>query len=261
MLGTLVEISISADCGDQYLIDVSEQAFEVISSVHNTLSFHKPESELSLINQKAYYKPVRLSAMANKIFLFCQELYRDSEGLFDVSIAPLLINHLQLPQVKKFNGVQFQVDFSQVVIEDQWITYKKPLLIDLGGVAKGYAVDLAMAVIQKKLDRKLQQAYINAGGDIRFFDWYDQTIMVPDIKKKLCKVKMQQASVATSSTYYHHGKSVIYHPLSQQVVDFKKTVSVFASHCMVADALTKIAAHVSGQAAVFPLYEAQVIYT
>ena len=61
MLGTFVEILISGDCGREVLLEYSECAYGIIQDIHDKMSFHSKESELSKINKCAFKGPVKIS--------------------------------------------------------------------------------------------------------------------------------------------------------------------------------------------------------
>lgn len=170
-----------------------------------------------------------------------QGLYLDSDGMFDVTVAPYLVksgllpDHLNLDSIDKSHfGC-----FSNVSLSDHKITTTKALCIDLGGIAKGYAVDCAFLKLPPHIN-----CTINAGGDMRSNHWQQQTISIKygQKAKALKQVVMKNQSVATSGSYYHEGYSAIIEPKLKQDKRIKGSVSVFASQAIIADALTKIMA-------------------
>ena len=124
-------------------------------------------------------------------------------------------------------------------LENGRVSFAKKMLIDLGGIAKGYAVDQAMSVLSDDID-----AVINAGGDIRMNRWRDKTVSIryaASGHEQMVEAPMRAAAIASSAGYYLNGKSAIIAPGQKQAPDSPCVYSVFASNCMLADALTKIA--------------------
>ena len=263
LLGTVVEVNIAADCDEARLFAGSEKAFQQIAAVQDAMSFHNPNSELSLINRTANEKPHQLSKPMKQVLMLAQDLYRNSGGLFDVSVAPWLVKEGFLPN-HNTHGTE-RVNQSLMKIEGNFVRFEQPLMLDLGGIAKGFAVDLAMAVLSEEFSVDLIQASVNAGGDLRVLDWHDYKVLIPNTHKKLTEQLMPKCAVASSSTYYLAGQSDIYAPETGHQIVLNQTISVFASSCAVADGLTKVAAHLPQNSAaiekVFNSYDATVVFT
>lgn len=256
-LGTLVEINIQGDCDDAVLIEASRHAFAVISEVTQAMSFHDQSSELSIINQQAHHQPVKVGVHTARVLHMAQQMYQDSAGVFDVSVGSWLVNDGLLPETMV--ALTNVPDLSQMKLNDRQVRFKRPLTLDLGGIAKGYAVDVAMDRIKACLNQQLIQASVNAGGDMKVYDWHNYEVLVPDVHKQVKSLYMKRSSVASSSSYYLAGNSAIYDPKQGCQVELGTTVSVFADSCMVADALTKVAAVVGKTDPIFERYEAEVM--
>ena len=115
-------------------------------------------------------------------------------------------------------------------------------MLDLGGIAKGYAVDRALCMVENMVEN----ITVNAGGDLRMKEWSGKSVGIKTSNTKGFKsiicVPMHQAAVATSGNYYmDRNKNSIIHPSTKKSVKDQRSVSVFASSCMLADALTKVA--------------------
>ncbi|MEM8930475.1 MAG: FAD:protein FMN transferase, partial [Acidobacteriota bacterium] len=169
-LGTYVKIALRGASDDE-LIEHSRAAFAEIERVERALSFHDPHSELSRVNREAATRPLRLSQDLRTVLDFGSRLSRSTGGLFDVTVAPELVRRGALPDHGVDVGVQ--ASWHDVRLEGDTVRFDRPLLIDLGGIAKGYAVDRAMAVIPPEV-----AATVNAGGDLRMRPWRDETLAV-----------------------------------------------------------------------------------
>ena len=240
LLGTYVEISISADASDERLITTSSLAFDAIYHIESLMSFHNINSELSKINQVAFKNGCDISPETETVLSMCLKLSQMSNGIFDICIAPHLVNQNLLPQ----HGFDYDKEssYQDIILSKNHVKFLKALLIDVGGIAKGYAVDQAMNVIKQQLKGCLVDTIVNAGGDLCMYNWRDKYIEVAQSKQATKTIKMQAPAIATSGSYYLEGKSAIINPLNNKTVDLKSSISVFANSCMLADGLTKVAA-------------------
>ena len=237
LLGTYVKLSLSADTARETLLEMSSRAFAQIERVERLMSFHDPDSELSRINRLAYRRPCPVSAETEEVLLQALELSRASHGLFDISVAPALVRQGLLPDFAM--DVDESANWQDLRVEDGRVSFAKKMLLDLGGIAKGYAADRAMSVLSEDID-----AVVNAGGDIRMNRWQDKTVSIRYTAAghdKTVEVPMRAAAIASSASYYLNGKSAIIAPGQKQAPPDPHVYSVFAANCMLADALTKIA--------------------
>ena len=113
------------------------------------------------------------------------------------------------------------------------VRLRRPLWIDLGGIAKGYAVDRAIEVLRA---HGAVDACVNAGGDLRVAGALRERVHVRDAWGGIAAVlELADGAVATSSSGNNHLLGV-----SRRAAEPDITVSVVAARCMVADALTKV---------------------
>ncbi len=237
LLGTYVEIHITADEDDSAILDRSLAAFDEIGRIQKLMSFHDPDSELTRLNQTAHLAAVEISHDLWRVLAFSQELYRASGGIFDPTIAPELVRRGLLPD--HGNPAHVISSWDGVVLTETSIRFAGPLKIDLGGIAKGYAVDRALSAIGEAVD-----ATVNAGGDLAMTRWQgrDVEIRTPGSGgRDTFTMPMENRSLATSAAYFLADQHAIIDPRDRSPFAGKQSASVFAQSCMVADALTKIA--------------------
>lgn len=238
LLGTYVDVSLQGDASDIELIAQSEHAFKVIESVQTALSFHDSNSELSLLNRSPVGVPFKISSLMQTVLEQTNQLHNMSGGLFDPSVASELMMRDQLPQR---SASPLPGRWTDLQLGDDFVVKHKPMMLDLGGIAKGFAVDKAIERIKLRSNSDAN-ATVNAGGDLRMTHWQNQAISIRHgVEPGLKTVAMQAPAVATSASYLTHNESVIIDPTTSTSVDAKSAVSVFASSCMMADALTKLA--------------------
>lgn len=237
LLGTYVELTLCADESRDVLIDMSISAFSKIEKIESLMSFHNVKSELSYINRFAHIKACCISKDTEAVLNKALQISKKTDGLFDVTIAPSLVRQGILPNNKW--SFADSASWKDIYIENREVSFYKPMLIDLGGIAKGYAVDLAMSIFDDKVN-----VIINAGGDLKMSHWMGQYVQVKYISpkvKKIIKIPMIAPAVATSANYYLDGKSAIISPKTGKTILVKNSYSVFAENCILADALTKVA--------------------
>ena len=98
LLGTFVEIAVAGKTLDAAEAAV-EAAFSAVATVHRLMSFHETDSDVSRLNRKAASGAVRVHDWTYQVLEAAGDLYRRSEGVFDVSVAPTLQRLGLLPDV------------------------------------------------------------------------------------------------------------------------------------------------------------------
>ncbi|KAF3981670.1 MAG: FAD:protein FMN transferase [Methylococcales symbiont of Hymedesmia sp. n. MRB-2018] len=256
LLGTFVEVTLKADLSDDELIQQSELAFMEIARIEQLMSYHNPDSELSVINVSAHICAHKVSKDMHKVLALALRISRLTAGLYDISIAPKLVQLSLLPD--HGFSVDLSANWQDIALDDSFLSFKKPLQLDLGGIAKGYAIDQAMSTLDSNI-----QAIINAGGDMRMTHWKGQQLGIrkPYSKKgEIVAVAMKNRAVASSSGDNTEAEHTIISPRTKQTVADKRSVSVFANSCIVADALTKVVFLMSDYQSVLDQFQAQALF-
>ena len=245
LLGTYVEITIDGP-ENQAAVD---NAFSAIQIVHDLMSFHNSQSELSRINQEAHVKAVEIHAWTAQVLKVSKEINQKSKGLFDCGIghrlvaAGLLPKHITLSN-HNLGGIQ-DIQF----LAPDLIRSSRPVCLDLGGIAKGFAVDMAVRVL---ISEGIQSGVVNAGGDLRVFGDTSRQIQVrnPILPDEVVEIgSLINGAIATSSLYFAKRdqlQSHIINPFAQHSseahVEVHESFSILAKECVYADALTKVLA-------------------
>lgn len=252
LLGSLVEIELKGAVDNDELISLSDLLFQEIERIHHLFSFHNEQSEISSLNRQALALAnrsiddntpliINVSEDLDKVLSLALELNKFTRGLYDITVAPSLILNDQLPNHLSLNMIDRKCTFkfgnsSHILCKKGVVTIDKPLCIDLGGIAKGYAVDCALSKVPEHI-----YCRINAGGDLAINQWKNEKIELKYNKRSSAfrTVKMQNKALATSGNYHRKNKSAFVNPLTGKHVKFKGSMSVFSSHVMLSDALTK----------------------
>lgn len=265
LLGTYVEISISDSDDQSFDESVIAEAFGEIELVQQLMSFHDVNSDLSRINTFAYHAPVKVHPWTYEVLEFAKKLSIDSYGAFNCAIAPELQEWGKLPKFdyELDDEDQFGASLDDLeLLGGNMVAFEDPMKIDLGGIAKGFAVDVALDVLR---DYEIEHAVINAGGDIGVIGELPQPIYIrnPSDPGKLMFIgNLVDAAIATSGTYYSKDvgdsdySSIVVPDSGRSVLD-ALSFSVIAPSCMAADALTKpLAIHKNMSAPYFNKYQA-----
>ncbi len=243
LLGTFVEIS-AAGVETHALQDAINAAFAAIERIHCLMSIHSPDSEISRLNGKAARQPVRVSQNLFTVLSRAHQLALESKGAFDPAIAPTLARwgfvpvNLQLKNAGTWRDV--------LLLPGRRVRFSRPLALDLGGIAKGFAVDKAIETLRQ---RNVTSALVNAGGDLRVFG--PQPVMIhlrhPAQPHSFAgNLSLHDGALATSSpcfsekNYRRHRVSHLVNPLCHVAITGVISVTVRAKECWLADALTKV---------------------
>lgn len=262
LLGTLVQIQASGPVSRiQHAVDL---AFAAIEHVQRLMSYHDPDSELSKLNREASLGPRQVHEDTYAVLDAALRFAQLSEGAFDPCVGSELESWGYLPKYgapldrHEWAGP----DWNDVeLLCDRQVHFRRPLRLDLGGIAKGYAVDQAMRALQ------LGGAFdvlVNAGGDLRVWGEHTRTIEVRHPlapAQAVHAVPLRNAALATSGAYYSRRQlgptevSALLDPRSRAPYLGVGSVSVRAADCLSADALTKVVLFASPQVAKHALAE------
>jgi thiamine biosynthesis lipoprotein len=242
LLGTFVEIEGSGPSTVD-LTQAIEVAFVAVAQVHRLMSFHDPDSDVSRLNRDAFNRSIRVHPWTWCVLKSAQEFSCNSDGIFDIATARHLVKWNFLPRFDSHVGTGSWCD---ILFEKNRVRFRRPLTIDLGGIAKGFAVDRAVDALKS---RGVAAGIVNAGGDLRTFGSRSQLVHIRDPaepRRIAGAVALCERAMATSGIYFarkkHRGRCVS--PLLDgrrgQAARELISVTVGATDCMTADALTKI---------------------
>ena len=243
LLGTFVEIAGSGTHAARVERGIGA-GFLVMTKVHRLMCFHDRESELSRTNRHAFYKPMRVHPWMWRVLQFAREFSRNSDGIFDITMARHLVNWNYLPRFDSRLGTGSWRDI--IFEKSRHVRFRRPLTIDLGGIAKGFAVDCAVDVLKR---HGIRAGIVNAGGDLRVFGTVSQLVHLrhpAEPKHVAGAVRLRQRALATSAIYFTRKKncgrcvSPLLDGRTGRAASDLVSVTVGAANCMTADALTKI---------------------
>ena len=245
LLGTLVEIRAGGP--ESRVNDGIAAAFAAIERVQRLMSFHDAGSDVSRINAAPVGREVAVDPETHCVLRHALDLSERSDGAFDITIAPSLVAAGFLPYPRLGATQVDSARFSDLeLLPAGAVRWRKKGWIDLGGIAKGYAVDVAVAALRSQ---GITHGLVNAGGDLRGFGerpWPIQ-IRAPERPTMLLNAgSLRDAAIATSAGYFRSARAgstmvaPIVDPAHRRCVPWNASISVVASRCMTADALTKV---------------------
>jgi thiamine biosynthesis lipoprotein len=247
LLGTFVEIGAGAASAERANAAI-EAAFAAISQVHRLMSFHDDESDVARVNREAARRSIEVAPWTYEVLQAARDFHLATGGAFDITVAPRLQRWGYLPAARDLRDSGEPVT-DQAAIEmlpGRRVRFRRPVRIDLGGIAKGFAVDRAIDALHAS---GASSGVVNAGGDLRVFGPAPKTIHVRDPRapgRALPLLQVENAAVATSASYFARRKwrgrwvSPLVDPRRDSPVMRATSVSVRAATCMAADALTKV---------------------
>ena len=242
-LGTLVEISVGG-LEEGAANQAIDRGFAAIAEIHRLMSFHEADSDISRLNREASAAAIEVHPHTFAVLRHAQDLAADTDGVFDITIASRLVTWGFLPPPNAPTPDP-AAKWRDIVLEEGRVRFTRPLWIDVGGIAKGYAVDAALAAM--KLAPHVQ-CCINAGGDLRIAGPHAESVRlrVPFPADPVPVVVLQDGSLASSSGRENarqiEGQTVGPHVngLTRQGAPLDTFVSVASPACVAADALTKV---------------------
>jgi len=240
LLGTVVAVRVEGAAG--WIDDAVARAFDAVSQVQRRMSFHDPDSELSRLNRAAVQAPQAMSASTWRVLRAALALARASDGLFDPAIGGRLVAWQQLPAPDSAD-VDPAATWRDVELgHDCRVRFRKPLWLDLGGIAKGYAVDRAVAVLRAS---GMRGGVVNAGGDLRVFGDALEVVHVRepnDPARSRPLLHLRDGAVATSAGYFstRDGRSALVDTCGNGSLGHDVSATVCAPRALWADALTKV---------------------
>jgi thiamine biosynthesis lipoprotein len=150
----------------------SQAVFRRVAELNGIMSDYSPESELMRLCKKAGGPAVPVSADLFAVLARAAEISRITDGNFDVTVGPVVRlwrrarRSQMLPDEKELTAAKALVDYRLITLDpvNRSVRLARPgMLLDLGGIAKGYAAEASQAVLK---EHGITSALVAAGGDI-----------------------------------------------------------------------------------------------
>ena len=253
IMGTVVRVELWSEdqsAGKAAIAAVMEE----MRRIDRTMSTYKEDSDISLVNRKAAKAPVTISAELFQLIDRSLQMSELTHGAFDITYASA--GHLYdfrrkiRPSEEALAKALPAISYHHVVLDRKRSTIKfsqAGVRIDLGGIAKGHAVDRCIALLQA---RGIKQAIVSAGGDSRIIGDHHGRPWIVGIRdprqegKVVAALPLSDAAVSTSGDYerYFEANGVRYHhiinPTNGRPVNGVRSVTVVGGDSTTMDALS-----------------------
>jgi FAD:protein FMN transferase len=167
LLGTTCTVTVYARNPGPIL----EKGFTRVREIDRRMSYAGPESEVAAVNRNAGAEGVKVSSSTLDVVqrgLYFSEL---GKGSFDISIGPLVElwgigkeSTGRIPTGEEIEKAVLRIGYKRVQVKDNSVRLEDPgMAIDLGGIAKGYAADEIVRILEEE---GVQHALINLGGNV-----------------------------------------------------------------------------------------------
>ena len=220
IMGTFVHVvAVAEDAGTAK--KCVRVALEEIRKVDDLMSDYKSDSEISRVNREADKRAVKVSESTYEVLQRSVEFSKITGGAFDVTVGPLVAlfrnakENKVAPSEDQIALARSKVGFEKLKLNSEKKTVQfsdNGMLLDLGGIAKGYAIDKAIEAAQRC---GAIGAMVDIGGDVRCFGlppagkdhWLiglqDPNSAIEGIEggELLLVLKVINAAVATSGDY------------------------------------------------------------
>jgi len=198
-----------------------EAGFAEINKVDKLMSDYKSESEISEVNRNAFKQAVKVSKSTFEVLRKAVEFSNLSSGAFDITVGPLVklwrsaSEANSVPTDTELQEARSKVGYEKLILDANEMSVRftvDGVRLDLGGIAKGYAIDKAVEAMQKC---GATGGMVDIGGDIRCFGTPSQGkkewligLQDPNEAKEpistgkpLLVLKLKNAAIATSGNY------------------------------------------------------------
>jgi len=151
-----------------------DAAFSEIKKLDNLLSDYNPKSEISEINNMAGEKAVKVNPQVIEVLEIAKNIASETGGVFDPTIGALTIGVYRFgresddePNIENIDKAKSLVNYKDLILDgDNVYLKRKGMMIDLGGIGKGYAVEKAVTVLK---ERGIKRGVVSLSGDLKVF--------------------------------------------------------------------------------------------
>ncbi len=245
-LGTLVQIAFYSN-NTELSQNLAEQCFERVKKLNQIFSDYLPDSEVSRLSSKPINLAHKVSEELFHVIAQAQEISSASNGAFDITLGQATQKWRESEQQKKrLPKDATHASYKDLILDPKTktILLRRPVKIDLGGIAKGYITDQLMLVLRKA---KIKQAAVIIGGEMLFTEappgkmGWTVGIECPS-REMLGTLKLSNTALSTSGdTYQFFEQDEVRHshlidPSSGKSKTDRLNVTTLAQSALLADA-------------------------
>ena len=209
LMGTYVTISLE----EKYNQEIST-SFDLVQEIEDSLSTYDPNAVLSKLNK---IHTVPFDSYLSEAITLSKSYYTETNGYFDITIGSISKELYHFGEEKTYSPTQKELkdaklNIDGIHIEKDSITSDEDIVIDLGGMGKGYAVD-KVAIYLK--EQNISRGIIALSGDIQCLHRCELFLQSPFEEATFAKVaaKIPHLSISTSGTYRRYATKKSEHHL------------------------------------------------
>lgn len=170
-MATVIEQKIYGDRNNAKIAALLVE--QKLRNIETKMSFFLMDSELSKLNAAAGVNKIKLSEDTFYVVKKAKEYTKLCNGAFDITSAPLIklwgvfTSNEKVPSKEEIASVLSLINYNDIKLnenESSAMLARKSQMLDLGGIAKGYAADIAIEIYKKC---GIESAYINLGGNVK----------------------------------------------------------------------------------------------
>ena len=160
---------VAYGAGREYLSDVVTEVFDALDEIDAQMSNYQPTSEISRINRDAARAPVLVEPRLFQLIEYSVRRSAETGGAFDITVGPLMKawgffrGQGRLPAPSEIAATLQRIGYQHLQLNtaDRTVRFERAgMEIDLGAIAKGYAVDQAVEILRS---RGIQSALVSSG--------------------------------------------------------------------------------------------------
>lgn len=224
-MGTEFQALVGGDDARE-LERAANHALDEVERIDGQMSLYKPDSELCWVNAHAGERAVPVEPGLFDVLARARSVWQDTDGAFDVTVGPLLDcwgffrGRGTVPPAEKIAEALERVGMAHVQLDprERTVRFDRPgVKIDLGGIAKGFAVDRAAELLRES---GVTQALVHGGrstvyglGSPPDAEGWPVGVRHPyDPERRLCAVSLRGRALSTSGTYekFFEHEGVVY---------------------------------------------------
>ncbi|MHC1721493.1 MAG: FAD:protein FMN transferase [Clostridiaceae bacterium] len=256
LLGTVCTVTIY----DNQSEETMKKVFDRIKEIDDRMSANKAGTEVDKIAEAAGKSYVKVSEDTFYVIEKGKEYSEKSGGIFDISIGPLVklwgigTDSARVPSQYEIDAKKSLINYRDILLnkdEKSVMLKKEGMMLDLGGIAKGYAADEAARILK---ENKVEHAIINLGGNVVAIDnningkpWNIGIQNPFDTRGTIVgSIAVTNKTVVTSGIYerYLEVKGVRYHHILNPFTGYPMesglaSVTIVTDSSIDADAMTK----------------------
>ena len=173
-MGTYAAVTVAADEGDR-LSEYTEVCRSIMEDINQQLSLYRPDSELCRLNASAGSGSIPVGEHLRSNLLLAVKYGDLSGGAFDITVGPLVkmwgfsggAHPAHCPPAERVAEVRQHIGYRKIHVEGDAVRLDEAgMVVDLGGIAKGYAVDVCCEALRRRGARNFM---VNLGGNLRAF--------------------------------------------------------------------------------------------